>query len=56
MKTNMNFTLFTPTKLLFGCGKLNEFGNQTMPGKKALLLISNGKSVRTTGTLDRTIE
>ena len=27
-----------------------------MPGKKALLLISNGKSVRMTGTLDRTIE
>ena len=56
MKTNMNFNLFTPTKLLFGCGKLNEFGNQTMAGKKALLLISSGKSVRTTGTLDRTIE
>ena len=56
MKTNMNFNLFTPTKLLFGCGKLNELGNQTMPGRKALLLISNGKSVRTTGTLDRTIE
>lgn len=56
MKTNMNFNLFTPTKLLFGCGKLNELGNQTMPGKKALLLISSGKSVRTTGTLDRTIE
>lgn len=56
MKTNMNFNLFTPTRLLFGCGKLNELGNQTMPGKKALLLISNGKSVRMTGTLDRTIE
>ena len=56
MKTNMNFNLFMPTKLLFGCGKLNELGNQMMPGKKALLLISNGKSVRMTGTLDRTIE
>ena len=55
MKTNMNFNLFTPTKLLFGCGKLNELGNQSMPGKKALLLISNGQSVRTTGTLDRTV-
>lgn len=56
MKTDMNFNLFTPTKLLFGCGKLNELGNQTLPGKKALLLISNGKSVRSTGTLDRTVE
>lgn len=43
----MNFTFFTPTKLLFGRGKLNELGQQKMPGKKALLLISCGKSVRT---------
>lgn len=56
METNMNFNLFTPTKLLFGCGKLNELGNQALPGKRALLLISNGKSVQTAGTLDRTIE
>ena len=42
MKTNMNFDLFTPTRLLFGRGKLNELGDQKMPGKKALLLISNG--------------
>jgi len=39
---------------LFGKGKLNELGNQTMPGKKALLLISNGKSTRENGYLDRT--
>lgn len=53
---NMDFNLFIPTKLLFGCGKLNELGKQTMPGKKALLLISNGNSVRTTGILNRTVE
>ena len=45
--------LYTPTKLLFGCGKLNELGNQAFPGKKALLLISSGKSVKVSGTLDR---
>lgn len=50
---NMNFNLSMPTKLLFGCGKLNELSNQQMPGKKALLLISGGKSVRANGTLDR---
>ena len=49
----MDFTLFTPTKLLFGRGKLNELGSQQLPGKKALLLISSGKSVRANGTLDR---
>ena len=50
---NMNFNLFTPTKLLFERGKLNELGNQTLPGRKALLLISSGRSVKTNGTLDR---
>ena len=49
----MEFNLFTPTKLLFGRGKLNELGKQELPGKKALLLISNGKSVKMNGTLDR---
>lgn len=53
---NMNFDLFTPTKLLFGCGKLNELCEQELPGKKALLLISNGKSVHTNGSFDRTVE
>lgn len=50
----MNFNFYNPTRLLFGAGKLDELGTQTMPGKKALLLISNGKSTKTTGTLDRT--
>ena len=56
MESIMNFRLFTPTELLFGRGALNRLGDRKMPGKKALLLISNGNSVRTTGTLDRTIE
>jgi len=50
---NMDFNLFTPTKLLFGRGKLNELGDQKLPGKRALLLISSGKSVKVNGTLDR---
>lgn len=50
---NMNFNFNNPTNLIFGAGKLNELGNQKLPGKKALLLISNGKSVKTYGTLDR---
>ncbi len=53
---NMSFNLFTPTNLIFGSGKLNELGNQKMPGRKALLLISNGKSTKVTGTLERTQE
>lgn len=46
---NMHFQLFTPTKLLFGAGKLNELGAQSLPGRKALLLISNGKSTKANG-------
>lgn len=53
---NMNFNLFTPTNLIFGRGKLNELGNQKLPGKNALLLISSGKSVKTNGTLGRVQE
>ena len=53
---NMDFHLFTPTRLLFGRGKLNELGNQCLPGKKALLLISSGKSVKVNGTLSRVEE
>lgn len=33
---NMNFDLFTPTKLLFGCGKLDELSKQKLPGKKEI--------------------
>ncbi len=51
----MEFNFDNPTNLIFGSGKLNELGNQTMPGKKALLMISNGKSTRENGYLDRTI-
>lgn len=57
---NMNFNLNTPTNLIFGAGKLEELGSQIVSkcgegklGKKALLLISNGNSVKKYGTLER---
>lgn len=52
----MNFDFNNPTRLLFGSGMLNELGKQPMPGKKALLLISNGKSTKTNGSYDRVME
>ncbi|MCQ4662682.1 iron-containing alcohol dehydrogenase [Extibacter muris] len=52
----MNFNFNNPTNLIFGAGKLNELSGQKLPGKKALLLISNGKSVKTYGTLARVEE
>lgn len=50
---NMNFNFNNPTNLIFGAGKLEELGNQLLPGKKALLLISSGNSVKKYGTLGR---
>lgn len=53
---NMNFDFNNPTKILFGSGKLNELGSQPMPGKKALLLMSGGKSAKVSGAYERTLE
>lgn len=52
---NMNFNFFNPTRILFGSGQLDNLHAQILPGKKALLLLSNGKSVKETGILERTI-
>lgn len=52
----MRFNFYNPTNLIFGSGSLNELGSQEMPGKKAMVLISNGKSTKENGYLDRTLE
>lgn len=52
----MSFKMYVPTRILFGCGMLNELHKQQMPGKKALIVISNGKSTKENGSLDRTKE
>ena len=48
-----NFNYYIPTRILFGAGQLNELHKQQLPGKKALVVISAGKSVRKYGYLDR---
>lgn len=47
----MSFKWNLPTKVLFGPGTIKKLHKEKMPGKKALLLISNGKSVKTNGVL-----
>lgn len=47
----MSYTWNLPTKVLFGASKVNELCREKMPGKKALLVISNGKSVKENGAL-----
>ena len=51
----MSFHVYLPTRTLFGAGMLNSLHKQELPGKKAMLVISNGKSVRENGALDRTL-
>lgn len=53
---NLKFDFNNPTRILFGSGALNELGSQRMPGKKALLLLSGGKSARVSGAYARTLE
>lgn len=52
---NMNFNFNTPTNLIFGTGTLDKLSEQNLPGTKALLLISNGKSTKANGYFDRTV-
>lgn len=50
----MSYMMYAPTRVLFGFGQLDHLHEQTMPGKKAMLVISQGKSVRENGALART--
>lgn len=49
----MNFTYYIPTRILFGTGTLNELHTQKLPGRKALIVTTTGKSIRQFGYLDR---
>ncbi|MBU3099366.1 MULTISPECIES: iron-containing alcohol dehydrogenase [Clostridium] len=52
----INFNMYVPTRFIFGCGRLNELHEQKLPGKKAMVVISNGKSTKENGSLKRTID
>lgn len=51
-----HYNFFAPTRVLFGPGKLAELGDQQLPGKKALVVTTGGKSVKANGYLDRLYE
>ncbi|AFK86064.1 MULTISPECIES: iron-containing alcohol dehydrogenase [Thermoanaerobacterium] len=53
MKTN--FTYFMPTEIIFGPGTLGKLATVKLPGKKALLVIGSGNSMRRHGYLDRVV-
>ncbi|MDK2806887.1 iron-containing alcohol dehydrogenase [Thermoanaerobacterium thermosaccharolyticum] len=48
-----NFTYFMPTEIIFGPGTLEKLATVQLPGKKALLVIGSGNSMRKHGYLDR---
>lgn len=52
----ISFDMYVPTRFVFGTGRLGELHQQKMSGKKAMLAISNGKSVYENGALERTQE
>lgn len=46
-----NFQFYMPTKVLFGAGQLKNLHLEQMPGKKALIVTSNGQSTKKYGYL-----
>jgi len=55
MMTNFNYNFLTSVKVYFGAGKLNILHTLPISGK-ALVIISNGKSTRANGYLDRVLD
>lgn len=51
-----SFQFYMPARIVFGSGELNNLHKHALPGKKALLVISNGKSTKDNGYLARTEE
>ncbi len=47
-----SFSQFIPTRLYFGCGEVQQLSKIDLPGKKALIVISAGTSMRRFGYLD----
>lgn len=56
MNANPIFSLHIPTRILFGCGELKKLATEKLPGKKALIVISGGISMKKYGYLDKVIE
>ena len=52
----LTFNYYDPTRIVFGSGMLSTLHEQPLPGKKAMLLISNGKSTKLNGSLARVEE
>ncbi|NLI53953.1 MAG: iron-containing alcohol dehydrogenase [Clostridiales bacterium] len=47
----MRFDYYMPSRVLFGAGKLKELHKHKLPGTKALIVMTGGKSLRANGYL-----
>ncbi len=56
MKDIGKFTYFLPTKIVFGQGKINDLGNLVKGIGKRALIVTGGKSAKSTGLLDKVVK
>lgn len=47
-----NFSIYIPTRTMFGAGRVKELHKQQLPGQKAMIVISNGRSTKENGYLN----
>lgn len=47
-----NFEIYIPTRTLFGAGMVRQLHNQKLPGKRAMVVISRGRSTIDNGYLE----
>lgn len=52
----MQYTYFVPSRILFGKGQLANLHKEQLPGKKALIVLSGGASVKKYGYFDKLLE
>jgi len=56
MKDIGKFTYFLPTKIVFGQGKINDLGDLVKGIGKRALIVTGGKSAKSTGLLDKVVK
>ena len=52
----MKFDFYMPTKILFGPKSLDDLIYEGLPGKKALIVVSSGGSMKRLAYLDRVVQ
>ncbi len=50
-----SFNNYIPTRLVFGCGAINQLSELPLPGKKAFIVIGSGNSTRRFGYIDKLV-